>query len=154
MKTRLGVATLFFTAALAAIPGVSLAAAHRTFDARTEALMGDDDAHRLRFSKLATAEDAACDKASEGITVKLRDCAAKQFDRWDGRLNQSYRRKLASLAPKRRAALVASQRKWLRLRNPFCERVFQGGGTLELIVFDGCMVDVTIQRTFDVEGFR
>jgi uncharacterized protein YecT (DUF1311 family) len=113
------------------------------------------DAQYARFRPSGNAIDAAhspmlrrCMNDSGGITVNMRDCSAAEYDRVDVRLNANYRQAMARLSAARQQQLRASQRRWLQVRWQRCDNDPEiDGGTLGLIVRDGCVLNELTRRT-------
>ena len=92
--------------------------------------------------------DTCIDNAG-GITSNLRDCNAAQYDRPNFRLNLEYGRALARLPNQaERTRLRNLQREWLRTRWNSCHREQdkEGGGTLGLLILDGCENEEMVRR--------
>jgi uncharacterized protein YecT (DUF1311 family) len=58
-------------------------------------------------------------------------CLELENERQEGRLNQAYRMVMAGLVPPRKAALLASERAWVKARERECEAAYREmeGGT-------------------------
>ena len=94
--------------------------------------------------------------AAKGVTVGLLDCNGTEIDRQDDRLNRTYRTVMARLAPPARARLRASERAWIKQRDRSCRRTSGSaeGGTLASVIYSGCILDRTIERTMWLERYR
>jgi uncharacterized protein YecT (DUF1311 family) len=99
-----------------------------------------------------------CLDSSGGVTIHMRNCAAAELDRLDVRLNQSYRAAISRL-PNRatKIGLRNLQRRWLRTRWEACHRQVDEdpamGGTLGLIVLDGCEISEVQRRIGWLEAY-
>lgn len=123
--------------------------------AALDAEMGNDMAHNLRYGRLSAPQFELCISKSEGVTSYMRDCAALERERLDRLLNHAYRQKMATLPPRRRAALQLSERSWLKRRKAYCDSfVTPNGGTAQLLAWDGCQLNTTIHRTLLIRRFR
>lgn len=96
-----------------------------------------------------------CLAASEGVTVEMLNCIGAEYDYQDARLNALYKRVMARLSPARQAELRASERQWLRTREPGCmaEAKKAGDGTLGQVVRNQCMLDSLIDRIEFVQRY-
>ncbi len=113
------------------------------------------DANYARYRPGENALDAikstafrACMRRSGGTTVDMRDCSAQEYERVDAQLNANYRRVMGRLPQSQQQLLRASQRRWLANRWNVCEDLPEyEGGTLDLIIRDGCTLNELIRRT-------
>ena len=91
----------------------------------------------------------ACLKASQGVTVDMRDCAAAEAIRLDAKLNEAYRTAMERL-PSRKAQnqLRQSERAWLATRYDHCrmENKDEEAGTLWYALMDDCWLDTLAAR--------
>lgn len=94
--------------------------------------------------------------AAKGVTSGLLDCNGAEIDRQDARLNRTYRAVMARLAPPARTKLRASERAWIVERDRSCRRDSKAaeGGTLASVIYSGCILDRTIERTIWLERYR
>lgn len=94
--------------------------------------------------------------AAKGVTSGMLDCNGAEIDRQDARLNRTYRAVMARLAPPARARLRASERAWIGERDRSCRRAAKTaeGGTLASVIYSGCVLDRTIERTMWLERYR
>jgi uncharacterized protein YecT (DUF1311 family) len=142
-------ATMATTAALL-MPGIA-AAQVANFDANYA---------RYRPSERAVATVTSpayhrCNRQSGGVTVEMRDCSFAEQDRVDVLLNANYRRAMARLSPARQQQLRASQRRWLTTRYNHCDNhPDMEGGTLDLIIRDGCVLAEVQRRTLWLAQLR
>jgi uncharacterized protein YecT (DUF1311 family) len=99
---------------------------------------------------------ARCMDNSGGVTIAMRDCAAAEIDIQDARLNATYRSVMRRLTAVQRDRLRRLERQWIVSREADCREAanFDGGGTLALIVGDGCWLSSTIGRTIWLERYR
>ncbi len=90
-----------------------------------------------------------CMAAAEGSTMPMRDCQGDELGRWDGWLNQLYRKLMTSRAPTASAGLRDSERAWLHRTRGKCDHAGddEAGGSLQPIEVQGCYLDETIIRT-------
>ena len=94
--------------------------------------------------------------AAKGVTSGMLDCNGTEIERQDARLNRTYRAVMARLAPPARAKLRASERAWIAERDRSCRRDSKAaeGGTLASVIYSGCILDRTIERTMWLERYR
>lgn len=94
--------------------------------------------------------------AAKGVTSGLLDCNGTEIDRQDARLNRTYRAVMARLGPHGRTKLRASERAWIGERDRSCRRAAKPseGGTLASVIYSGCILDRTIERTIWLERYR
>ena len=62
------------------------------------------------------ALDACLGTAEGQTTAGMIDCTGKAIGAWDARLNETYRKAMATLDPKSRELLRTAQRRWLAFR--------------------------------------
>lgn len=86
--------------------------------------------------------------------LAMNACAARDYEREDQRLNQTYRDLLAKLEVAKREKLREVQRAWLSFRDMNCD--FQSadyqGGTIYSLIQSSCLADMTKQRTKDLKA--
>jgi uncharacterized protein YecT (DUF1311 family) len=92
----------------------------------------------------------ACMDASEGVTVKMNSCLAKEFDYQDKRLNTAYQALRKSMSDKDRLALRDEERAWIKARDTECAPD-KDGGTAALLVSSDCALTQTAQRATELE---
>lgn len=81
-------------------------------------------------------------------------CAGAEYERQDRALNAAYRRALGKLTPAQQTKLRAAQRNWIGWRDANCRSMEDiGWGSLSRVAANLCMVDMTIERTIDLEGW-
>jgi len=97
--------------------------------------------------KYSPAYERCADK-SDGVTVALEVCYAEEIHRQDAALNETYKKLMAALDPKRKAALQRAERAWMAFRDAEC--AYQSaadsettGGSLDV---DQCDLDQTAIR--------
>lgn len=105
----------------------------------------------LAFLYPAFAAAQNCKNPDTQIAMNV--CAARDFEREDKRLNQTYRDLLAKLEPAKREKLREVQRTWLSYRDLNCD--FQSadyeGGSIYSLVQSSCLGEMTKQRTKDLK---
>ncbi len=94
--------------------------------------------------------------AAEGNQSAMNACAADEYVRQDGRLNQAYIMVMQRLKQNAKTKLRTSQRAWIKQRDRICraERAEYEGGSIAPLIFHSCMTDETIKRTIWLEKYR
>lgn len=93
----------------------------------------------------ARAED--CGNAS--TQMAMNECAIKAFEAADMELNAVYQQLTAKLDGDDKALLTTAQRAWIAFRDGHCAFVGSAseGGSIQAMVVNQCMTQVTQQRT-------
>jgi uncharacterized protein YecT (DUF1311 family) len=94
--------------------------------------------------------------AAAGVQPAMNACAADEYRRQDGRLNEAYVIVMSRETAAGKTKLRAAQRGWIKLRDRKCaaeEKEYDGGSIAPLIFFT-CMADETIRRTIWLENYR
>ena len=95
----------------------------------------------------------ACMDRSGGVTVEMRDCSAAEYERQDRALNAAYRDLMGRLGPELQTDLRNAQRAWIAFRKAECDyRHRSEGGTMGLLVYDGCWLDFTAKRVTQLQS--
>lgn len=91
----------------------------------------------------------------EGNTIEMRKCATDEYQRQDGKLNQVYQKLVSQLEGERKQKLVIAQRSWITFRDKNCSFVSSeaSGGTLEPLLYTGCLSELTKKRTDDLNSY-
>ncbi|WP_206410867.1 lysozyme inhibitor LprI family protein [Lysobacter enzymogenes] len=117
-----------------------------TADARTPAQAQAEAAHaaalRPRYQR--------CLDASGGVTPAMQDCIDAEYAYQDRRLNQVYRRLIASLPKAGAARLRERQRAWIARRDRDCDPG-AAPGQGQLLGADGCRVRKTAERAAQLQ---
>lgn len=92
-----------------------------------------------------------CMDASDGVTVKMNSCLAKEFDYQDKRLNKAYQALRKPMSDKDRLALRDEERAWIKARDTKCAPD-KDGGTAALLVSGDCALTQTAERATELEG--
>jgi len=96
------------------------------------------------------APDAPCRSGS--ANAQISQCFSAAYQDADKKLNDVYRRVVATLGPEDQKALQAAQLLWIRFRDANCE-VEHGlykGGSAAPMVLDACLEALTRQRADDL----
>jgi uncharacterized protein YecT (DUF1311 family) len=107
--------------------------------------------HTKAYNNCLNSGDAA-----QGVQPAMNACAADEYIRQDGRLNQAYVMVMKRLKPARKNNLRMSQRKWIKQRDITCkaEMAEYEGGSIAPLIFHSCMTNETIERTMWLEKYR
>jgi len=94
-----------------------------------------------------SAQDIKCNPA--GNTAEMKKCAADRYAAADKKLNQVYQQNISKLSGERRNRLIKAQTAWITFRDTTCnfEAAEALGGTLEGLLYAGCLERVTSERT-------
>ncbi|MDB9514244.1 lysozyme inhibitor LprI family protein [Kamptonema animale CS-326] len=84
-----------------------------------------------------------------GNTLEMRKCASDSYAVADKKLNQVYQQNISKLSGEYKNRLIQAQRAWITFRDATCnfEAAEALGGTLESLVYTGCLERVTSERT-------
>lgn len=87
-------------------------------------------------------------------TAGMVQCMAAENELQDRKLNARYRAVMADLTAGQQAKLKAAQRAWITYRDAWCEAQYDSDwGSLSTIVANNCVMDMTIERTIDLEHY-
>jgi len=80
-------------------------------------------------------------------------CYQAEAARQDAALNRTWRALQPGLPAPRKGELLASQRRWLAARDPFCTKVADEftGGTIHSLIWFNCQAEQAIRRTMWLE---
>lgn len=93
--------------------------------------------------------DFDCNDYRDGSTVAMVECAGKQADVWDKRLNVEYRAALKR-GEVDKSQLIKAQRLWLRYRDENCATYSTVKGTIHRILEANCWRNMTRDRTVEL----
>lgn len=84
-----------------------------------------------------------------GNTLEMRKCASDSYAVADKKLNQVYQQNISKLSGEYKNRLIQAQRAWITFRDATCnfEAAEALGGTLEPLLYTGCLERVTSERT-------
>ena len=87
-------------------------------------------------------------------TNDMLDCAGKEADRWDARLNRAYKARMAVFNNRQKDALVAAEKAWLVFRRSDCAAYEdEDWGSVSRIDASQCFLRRTVERTLELESF-
>ena len=127
-----------------------MAALVMTFGGAFVAPAHADDTSAASADKHLRPSFDTCMDASDGVTVKMNSCLAKEFDYQDKRLNTAYQALRKSMSDKNRLALRDEERAWIKARDTKCAPD-KDGGTAALLVSSDCALTQTAQRATELE---
>jgi uncharacterized protein YecT (DUF1311 family) len=124
-------------------------------------------AHLFAFLLLGAAPlcSSAKDACSNALTTpEINDCARQDLNKAEQKLNDTYKKVVASLNQpdnestkysEVKKALIESQRAWVTFRQRDCDALFQlnAGGTIRTVVFLGCMTQHAEQRAKSLKNY-
>jgi uncharacterized protein YecT (DUF1311 family) len=94
-----------------------------------------------------------CMDMSGGVTSNMRACSKQELSYQDKLLNRYYKQAIKVLDNKKRKELRQVQRQWIKYRDAKCGFDYGlTGGTMDLIIGDGCLVDMTAQRANELKS--
>ena len=89
-----------------------------------------------------------------GSTLDMIDCAERENDRWDARLNRAYQARMTSFNDRQRGALKRAQKAWMLFRDADCAAYEDDDwGTISKIDASQCVLRRTVERTVELEAF-
>ena len=107
---------------------------------------------QVQASNSNVSFDTCMDK-SQGVTIDMLNCIDIELTREDNRLNTAYQRKLSTLNNREQDSLRRKQRAWIKERDRFCQASAnkEKGGTLERVIYNGCLEEKTETRANELE---
>jgi uncharacterized protein YecT (DUF1311 family) len=98
-------------------------------------------------------EYLSCMDKSNGNTAGMSDCISAETTRQDARLNENYKRLMSKLSAKRKNALQAAQRAWVKFRDTNCSFYSDpDGGTAALLDGRDCFLQATANRAKELKN--
>lgn len=99
------------------------------------------------------AQGIQCDE--NGTTAEMKACLERDYKIADRKLNQVYRQLIATVEGEEKRRLIEAERAWIKFRDASCkfEAAEALGGTLEGLLFTGCLTEMTRDRTADLEFY-
>lgn len=98
-------------------------------------------------------EYLSCMDKSNGNTAGMSDCISAETARQDARLNENYKRLMSKLSAKRKNALQAAQRAWVKFRDTNCSFYSDpDGGTAALLDGRDCFLQATANRAKELKN--
>ncbi len=95
----------------------------------------------------------SCLDGSGGVTTVMRSCSKRELSYQDGLLNRYYKQAIKLLDKSKRKELKQIQRLWIKYRDAKCSFDYGlTGGTMDLVIGDGCLVDMTAQRADELKS--
>lgn len=107
-------------------------------------------AHAEPASERYGAEYQTC---RDGNTHEIVTCVTALYEKWDERVDAAYKKLMAIESDeKRKQALLAAQKSWLKFRDDNCEWYDTGEGTIRRIEASECMRSLTAARALELEA--
>jgi len=105
------------------------------------------------YTKLQQEKTKTCFENSGGVTSKMRACSKQELEYQDKLLNKYYKLTMKSLDTLKRTELKKVQRLWIKYRDAKCGFYYGlSGGTMDLIIGDDCLVDMTTKRAEELKS--
>jgi uncharacterized protein YecT (DUF1311 family) len=97
--------------------------------------------------------DACLEQGEDPSTFGMADCSKREYLVWDERLNDTYRKMMAELAPEQRRELRDLQRAWIALSDKKCGfyRVMQPEGSIVIPIASYCAMRETGRQAVFLE---
>lgn len=110
-------------------------------------------ASQAQTSNLISQNSVKCNPS--GTTVEMKKCAQDRYDAADKKLNQVYQQMIAKLSGEEKNRLVEAEKAWINFRDRTCkfESAQALGGTLEGLLYIGCLERVTSERTTYLQNY-
>jgi uncharacterized protein YecT (DUF1311 family) len=101
-----------------------------------------------------SAEYTVCIDTTNGSLPDIIACIQAERDRWDKRLNVSYKKLMATLTADQQKKVRSAQRLWLQFLQQNCDLPFviQGDGQLPRLNASHCDLDMLARRTVELES--
>jgi uncharacterized protein YecT (DUF1311 family) len=101
----------------------------------------------LAFVSLNAFAVEDCDNFES--TNEINQCILRNLEDSDAELNKTFKRLRSKLDEEAAKKLVTAQKAWLSFRDAQCdlEADQMRGGTLEKVLFNGCLDRLTVERT-------
>ena len=105
----------------------------------------------IQYATAATRESyQKCIDASEGITPKMQDCIAEEYEYQDGRVNAAYTQLMQRLDSDAQERLRDAQRDWIARRDTDCVPG-DDPGQAQMLVSADCSMELTAARAAELE---
>ncbi len=86
---------------------------------------------------------------AEDTQLNLNLCSRQKYKKADAKLNATWKELLKDMSDEAKAEIRVVQKAWLKFRDAHCnyEASFYEGGSIQPLIFNNCMRDLTEQRT-------
>lgn len=100
-----------------------------------------------------TSQYKTCMDKSGGVTVNMMDCNGAEIKVLDDRLNAVYKKIMAVADADYKTALKKAEQLWVGYRDANCQlhSQYAAGGSLGGILYGNCIVEMTSQRTKELQ---
>ena len=87
-------------------------------------------------------------------TLDMVDCAGREADKWDARLNRAYKARMGEFNGRQRDLLKTAEKAWLAFRQADCAAYEdEDWGSISKIDASQCLLRRTVERTLELEAF-
>jgi uncharacterized protein YecT (DUF1311 family) len=106
-----------------------------------------------RDTCVGSLADACLEKGDDPSTFGMAECSKREYLVWDERLNGTYRKMMAELAPDQRLELRDLQRAWIAFSDKKCGfyRVMQPEGSIVIPIASYCAMKETGRQAVFLE---
>jgi uncharacterized protein YecT (DUF1311 family) len=106
-------------------------------------------------NETAFAQKLNCNNSTNLNQSELNQCAYLFYQTEDKKLNQAYKKVVATLEASRKQKLVTAQQNWIKFRDTSCdfERSEVEGGSIAPMIYYGCMQQLTKVRTKELMNY-
>ena len=83
----------------------------------------------------------------------MNRCAQAEFEQADSQLNRAYQALRGTVDAQKAEQLLVAEQAWLSFRDAYCDFVQMqfAGGSMQPMVYDGCMTQLTRNRTAELQ---
>jgi uncharacterized protein YecT (DUF1311 family) len=106
-------------------------------------------------NETAFAQKLNCNDSTNLNQSQMNQCAYLFYQTEDKKLNQAYKKVVATLEASRKQKLVTAQQNWIKFRDTSCdfERSEVEGGSMSPVIYYGCMQQLTKVRTQELINY-
>ena len=110
----------------------------------------------LSFALSVGAEDNGYQCKYDGIQQEMNACAVRDYKKAEAVLNETYKKRMATLSATDQQRLRQEQRAWLSKRDPHCKEEAKDseGGSMWQLEFFTCLQSATDRRTEELKQWR
>lgn len=96
--------------------------------------------------------DGEYQTCNQNSAIEIIECVGKATQKWDKRLNSSYRELMKGSEPAQQTALRSAQRLWIQYRDANCGYYASQDGSISRIAAAECVRSITRERTCELEA--
>lgn len=108
------------------------------------------------IDKIEHEMKSCLDMKENQTTAGMCDCTYKALEKWDSKLNATYKALLVKLDANSKSKLTEAQRQWIKFRDKEIElidaTVGRAEGTLSRVVRANSVLEITKERAIDLEA--